>query len=306
MKKKYFILFISAVIFLLTISITITIFSNSKKDDVEEKLMQELTYLDDKLLGMINALNNITFSNSVLLEQNTVKGQQNNNNNSNSGGEQQSQTSEQQQTGQEQNQNQSQQGSSQNENTWTDYNKYNVENKNILLQSDQPIDWSYMKNCVEILYSTWPTIMIDLHNKNVKNENILSFSTILDNLVVNIEKEDKRATLGNLEELYSHIPIYIEQFSNNSDKINIAYTKACIIKAYTFLEDDNWQIVEEQIGKAGEYFGLIINSINEQRQQNSVSKTYIAINEMGNVINLKDKKLFYLKYINLMENAMQI
>ena len=88
--------------------------------------------------------------------------------------------------------------------------------------------------------------------------------------------------------------------------IKIPIVKSSIINCYTLLEDEDWERMKQEIANASNYFGIIINHPNEDRQQSNISKVYIGINEMNNAINLKDKKLFYLKYINLMESAMQI
>lgn len=263
---------------------------------------------------MINSLNNIPFSNSVLLEQNSIKGQA-----SSSGGQSSKEKSQEgsQSSGGEESASGSEEGSaggssggssgnsgesSKNE----DYTKYNVKTQNILTNDSIEIDWNYIKNTVQVIYTSWPSIMIDLHSTNVKNEDILSFSNTLDVLIVNVQNEDKKQVLNSLAILYSFIPIYKEQYSEDNDEINISYTKAHIINSYVLLEEDKWDEIQAQITKASEYFGLIINSINEKRNQSSISKTYVLINEMNNVIKLKDKKLFYMKYKNLMESAMNI
>ncbi len=314
MNKKYFIFFISSIIFLAVIITSIVIFAGNGNDNTKNKIDEELNFLDTKLLGMINSLNNIPFSNSVLLEQNSIKGQ------ASSKGEQSSQakgSESSQLSGGEENSSDSEEGSaggstgslsgnsggsSKNEN----YTKYNVKTQNILTNDSTEIDWNYIKNTVQVIYTSWPSIMIDLHSTNVKNEDILSFSNTLDVLIVNVQNEDKKQVLNSLAILYSFIPIYKEQYSEDNDEINISYTKAHIINSYVLLEEDKWDEIQAQITKASEYFGLIINSINEKRNQSSISKTYVLINEMNNVIKLKDKKLFYMKYKNLMESAMNI
>ncbi len=314
MNKKYFIFFISSIIFLAVIITSIVIFAGNGNDNTKNKIDEELNFLDTKLLGMINSLNNIPFSNSVLLEQNSIKGQ------ASSNGEQSGQTKgseSSQSSGGEENSSDSEEGSaggstgslsgnsggsSKNEN----YTKYNVKTQNILTNDSTEIDWNYIKNTVQVIYTSWPSIMIDLHSTNVKNEDILSFSNTLDVLIVNLQNEDKKQVLNSLAILYSFIPIYKEQYSEDNDEINISYTKAHIINSYVLLEEDKWDEIQAQITKASEYFGLIINSINEKRNQSSISKTYVLINEMNNVIKLKDKKLFYMKYKNLMESAMNI
>lgn len=305
MNKKYFIFFICTVIFIAVIITSIVIFANSGNDNTKNKINEELSFLETKLLGMLNSLNNIPFSNSVLLEQNSIKGQ------SNSGSDQSSESSKS--SGKESGSSSSSEGNSgdsaedsSESSKSEDYTKYNVKTQNILTNDNSQIDWTYIKDTAQVVYTSWPTIMIDLHSVNVKNEDILSFSNTLDLLIVNVQNEDKKQVLNTLAVLYSFIPAYKGQYSEDSDEINISYTKSYIINSYVLLEDDKWDDIQGQIAKASEYFGLIINSINKNRNQSSVSKTYVLINEMNNVIKLKDKKLFYMKYKNLMESAMNI
>ncbi len=303
MKNKYFILFVCFIIFLIVVCVSIGIFSNTNNDNTKDKVQEELNYMEVKLLGMLNSLNNIPFSNSILLEQNTIKGQENSEDSSSSSFN--SSKSSEKQT--EESSSSSSEGSSDSsESKSTNYTKYNVESQNILTLKENDIDWDYLKNTVEVLHSSWPTIMIDLHSINIKNDDIFNFSNNLDTLIVNIENEDKRSTINNLAILYSLIPTYLEQFLKDTDKINISYTKSCIINSYALLEDEKWDDMQNQITKAGEYFGIIINSLSQDRSQSTISKTYVLLNEIKNTINLKDKKLYYMKYKNLMESAMNI
>lgn len=301
MKKRYFIFFICFIIFLTVIFTSIAIFSNTDKDNSKEKIEEEINYMETKILGMLNSLNNIPFSSSVLLEKNTIKGQSKSQNN-----EENSEQSQSSVGNNSSNNSSSSSGGSGGSSNTEEHTQYSVQSENILIGLDKEIDWDYIKNTVESLYTTWPTIMIDLHSINIKNDDILSFSNNLDTLIVNIENEDKRATANSLAILYSYMPVYVSQFSENSDKINNSYTKSYIVNSYVLLEDDKWNDMQSEITKAQEYFGLIINSVNEERSQNNISKSYVLLNEMNNAINIKDKKLYYLKYKNLMESLMNI
>lgn len=299
MNKKYLILFLCTIIFIAIIFTCVMVFSNSNSDSTKNKVIEEIDYIEIKLIGMLNSLNNIPFSDSILLEKNNIKGQ-NNEQASESEDSSSSNSDSSNNTGSSSNNSQSSNTESKN------YTSYNVETQNILVGLSDKIDWNYIKNAVEELYTTWPTIMIDFHSLNVKNEDILTFSNNLDTLILNIQKEDKKATLNSLSTLYSYLPIYISQISDNSEKINILYTKSYIIKSYVLLEDNNWNEMQAQITKAQEYFGLIINSVNTNKSESEINKTYILLNEIKNAIALQDKTLYYLKYKNLMENAMSI
>lgn len=306
-NKKYLILLICVVIVLSIVFGTIMVFSNSGDDTTKDKIKEEVYYIETKLLGMINALNNIPFSNSVLLEQNTIKGQEKSNNGSSGSS---SQGSEKKSQGGESSSSSGSSGGESSDSSKsggdTDYTKYNVQSKNILNLKENEIDWNYIKNTVQLLHTSWTTIMIDLHSLNIKNDDILSFSNNLDALILNIEREDKRTTLNSLASLYAIIPAYINQYSDDNYEENLAYTKAYIINSYVLLEDDKWEDMQAEVAKAQEYFNLVINSINTKSSQIFINKTYVLLNEMKNAINLKDKKLYYMKYKNLMENAMNI
>jgi len=304
MKKRYFIFFLCTIIFLTVVFATIIVFSNTKDNNNEkDKIEEELSYIETKLLGMLNALNSIPFSNSILLEQNTIKGQssmQNSEESSVNQSESQGGSSGNSSSGGGENT-----GSSQNSQS-EEYTKYSVSIENILMETEEQIDWNYMKDTVEILYTSWPIIMIDMHSINIKNDDILAFSNELDILIVNIQKEDKRAVANSLAILYSYLPLYESQFLGKNEKINIYYTKSHIINSYVLLEDDKWDDMQNEINKAQEFFSLIINSINEEKNKSAISKSYVLLNEMNNAIKIKDKKLYYLKYKNVMEALMNV
>lgn len=305
MKKRYFILFLCTIIIITIVFTTVIVFSNTNTNSENDKVQEEISYIETKILGMINSLNNIPFSNSILLEQNSIKGQSKSQNNQESSSGQSQSSGEEGSSSDSSSSGGASSRSSQNSQS-EEYTKYSVSIENILIGLDEEIDWNYLKDTVEILYTSWPTIMIDLHNINIKNEDILLFSNELDTLIVNIENEDKRATANSLAILYSYLPIYFSQFSEDSNKINTYYTKSYIINSYVLLEDDKWDDMQNEITKAQEYFGLIINSINQNISQNNISKSYILLNEMNNAIKLKDEKLYYLKYKNVMESLMNI
>ena len=79
-----------------------------------------------------------------------------------------------------------------------------------------------------------------------------------------------------------------------------------IINSYVLLEDENWDKIEEEITAALKDFSQVMNSLNKNNGQQNINKTYIAINEIINCLKIRDKKLFYLKYVNLMENILKI
>ena len=62
--------------------------------------------------------------------------------------------------------------------------KYYIENNSILLRNTNSIDWNDLAIQAEDLYNSWTTITLDLNTLNVSNENVLSYNTNLDNLIL--------------------------------------------------------------------------------------------------------------------------
>lgn len=69
--------------------------------------------------------------------------------------------------------------------------KFELEAKGVLTNSDE-INWDYIKSEIEILYSSLPTITLDLYKSNVNQENVLSFNKEFDNLTIVTKNEKKR------------------------------------------------------------------------------------------------------------------
>ena len=169
------------------------------------------------------------------------------------------------------------------------------------------IDWDYIKSNTEMIYTIWPTVVADLNALDVNNEDILNFSSVLDKVTLSVKAEDKVTTLNNLVSLYAFLPKYREQFSDDSQAINLDYCKNSIINSYALVEQNNWQEVKKQIENAINYYINIMDGVSTNIQnQNRVSKAYILLNELNSCVNMQDKELYYLKYRNVMEELMNL
>jgi len=315
--KKHIIVNIILFLFLCGLVVCIVLVNRKPEEkSLANKTEQEITQLEDKMIAMMNNLNKISFSNFVLVEEKTES----------NGGEdaQNSGTEEEKQAGSSGGESESSQGGdnsssssdssksssstkSENSNNTKESTKFELKNSSVLMGQSEEVDWDTMKSNTEMLYATWPTIVLDLHELNVKNEDILNFSTVLDQVTLSVKQEDKIATLNNMASLYSFLPIYRSQISKDNQSINIDYVKACILNSYALVEQDKWDEMKEQIANALNYFSNIMNRIEEkQKDQNQISKIYVLLNELNMSVDKKEKDLYYIKYRNLMEGLMNL
>ena len=325
MNRKILVLILIAIFLLISIGFGIVFALNSNnytnlKDDkvLIEKAEQEIKFLEDKIIAMMNKLNNINFLNTVFTEEkksnknqgsakeNEINEEQSQTQKSESSSKSSGETEEKTSMGGEESSSINSQfsnGASSNENT-----KYEVKNGGILASNDNDeIDWEYMKTNIEEIYTILPTIITDLNMLDVNSESILNFSNSLDQTTLSIKNEDKLVSLNNLASLYAFLPNYRNQFSKDNQKINIDYTVNCILNSYVFVEQNNWNEVKAQLTNAINYYSAVMDGINENVQnQNRISKAYILLNELNSCINFQDTELFYIKYRNVIEELVNL
>lgn len=296
MKRKKF-LVISIILLIVIMSILLFFFFkyNKKDDKLKEKAEEEINYLDEKIISCMNTLNNITFK-TAKLKKSTETTTKNNSSSSQSSSQDSSNNSS----------NESSTSSSQDDNK--EEVKYDVQNNNILLLDLSKVDWDYLKDYLDILHSVWPNIIVDLYNLNVNNQDILNFSSALNQTTIDVKQENKKAALDDFANLYSYLPKYFEQTSNDNKKINLTYTKFYVLNSYALVEQNKWDEMKAQLAEANNYFSKIMNSVDENNEytKNRISKAYILLNELNNTINKKDKELYYIKYKNVMEELMDL
>ena len=305
MNKKIFLIIFSIAIVIIFVAYIVTstnnyIKSNSKK--VDEKTEEEIKQLEEKLVGMINSLNNISFTNTVLKQTSEKSSSTNSDNNSsNNSSDSSSNDSNNGQNSQslENSDNDSNSISSKTE----EQVKYEIQKNDILLIDLSNIDWEYIKANTESIYNLWANLIIDLHELNVNNQDILNFSNTLDQVTLSVKQENKYSSVTNLVSLYSYLPTYVNQFSNNENEKNLFLTKNCVLNTYALIEQQNWDEMKKQTASAIEYFSNIMNNIenNERQNKNKITKIYVLLNELYSSIDLKDKELYYIKYRNVME-----
>lgn len=261
----------------------------TKTEELESKVHAELQYLDNKILSMLNGLNNILLRNYIVSSYEIGESTEESDNES-SGVTKNSDETEIE----------ADSSSTDNENK---INIYQLKAVGILT-SNKDANWESLKAEIEILYSSWNTIILDLYKVNINSEDILKFSSVLDKATMDIREENKEKALATLSELYSYIPIYMESYSNDNKEINIQKTKSNIMRAYSLVNSKNWNEVNAQLINAENSYLNVLNS--NTTEDYSINKGYILLKELQNSVAEKDEDIFYIKYKNLIEKLNNI
>ncbi len=181
-------------------------------------------------------------------------------------------------------------------------NSSNVELNSILSNNNDKVDWDLIKSDIETMYSTWTTVLMDLTTLNVNKDNLLKYNDTLGKIVDNLENEDKETALVNLADLYNLLTLYIQDFSDDSNNKSLFVVKSNILYAYAYIETDDWDKVNDYVSKAKTEFANIVNGqVNNVSKIDKINKAYILINEVEKNSNEKKKSVFYVNYINLIQ-----
>lgn len=295
MKKRILIFLFVVVLFCLT-------GCNNKPtvEDERSKMDEELDYLDSKIVSIMNKLNNITLENYTITSEEISLGEEGGTSGEKSSNEEETTQGSESETQEKQSSSQSKQSTEQEKSNIT---ITQMEAKTVLETDENNVDWKQIKNEIEIINEAWAVIIIDLSNLNAESDDILNFSSTLDKCIISIKDENKSDSLKNVANLYSIIPKFEKQISNENSIQNIKQVKSYIINAYAFAEEENWIEIEKNISEAENVFKNLTTDIEYmENKEYKVNKTYVLMKELQNSLQYKDKKVFYIKYKNLLEN----
>ena len=249
---------------------------------------------------MLNQLNNIETRNyNVSISEITKQEQeQKNTSESNEGKEQSGSGSSSGSSSGESNGSNTDSGS----NTQENEKRYEIEQMGILLENNNDIPWDRIKGEVETLYTSIPTITLDLYQVKSEKDDILGFNRELDKVAMILKEEYKEKTLDELAMLYEYIPKFIQKATDDEKTKKLAEVKQHLYKAYSKINTGNWEEIGNEITEAVNIYNNLLSNTNiDTAKQYNISKTYVMLNELKSPIELEDDKVFLIKYKNIVE-----
>ena len=300
--------------------------NNQNRDDqneMKEKVLSEIKYVEQKLVVLFNKMNQIEYENykisteSIEDSQNSsedTSGQTSNQSSQNTSNTESGQNSDSNsQSEQEGNSSQSSDNSqgnnnlnNQNGNQKENNQKYTLQAAGVLTE-ERSIDWDSVKIEVENLYTSLPTITLDLYQMNIEQSDILNFNNEIDNLTVAIKEESKEKTLNELVKVYGYILNFVKKVEDDQMKITEIETKQNIFNAYSKLDSGDWAAIGQNVQSAVDLFSKLLTDVTlSQENQYLSNKIYIMLNELKNAVDKQDLDIFLIKYEKLLEELAQI
>ena len=297
---------IAYIVLILIITILgFVIYSNANKNDENvknEKAFSEIKYVESKLVELFNEMNKIESRNYNIaigeISKDTTQSSSGESSSSSGSGGGEGGTSS---GGEETSSDSSSDENTSSSNSNQDNKKFELEISGVLTNKED-INWEYIKGEIENLYSSISTITLDMLQINVTQEEILTFNNKLDNLAVAVKDENKENTLSQMSTLYDTLATITQKIQGEETYKILVEVKQNIFKAYSKLDNENWNEIEKDINNAITNYSKLLSDTNiETQNQYVINKGYVLINELKNAVNLKDISVFLIKYKYLLE-----
>lgn len=311
MKKNKKIVYIIPVILVVAVAIGFLIYkvqgkNNSSSADIKDKTLSEVKNLEENFVNIFNELNNVKFEEYTIYTSKEKQQEANSEGGNNASDSSSSKDSSDNDGAGEETTGGGSKGEEKNGNSSNskENKKYNLEENGVLTQN-QDVDWNNIKKEVENIYFRLSTITLDLYQVNIDQQDIVNFNSEYDKLTKAVKEENKEETLKELSILYDYFPKFVENCAEDDKEKILIKTKDSIFKAYSLLDNGEWETIMENVNVASQEYTKLITNKNNKNQYN-VNKAYIMVNELQNAVNLKDKEIFLIKYKNLLEELKKI
>ena len=192
--KKFAYIFLILIIVVLSFTVYATVSKDTDKIE-KEKRIAEFEYLESEIVDIFNELNNIQMSNyNVSVNNITSQTKKEDEGKSNSDSEKNQQGGQQSGASSSNSQKENQSSNKSNDSETKQQKEYTLK-RNSILTNNEEINWDDIKNKIEIVYLSIPTITLDLYKYNINQDDILNFNKEFDNLTVIIKQNNKQDSL---------------------------------------------------------------------------------------------------------------
>lgn len=300
MKKYTIIGYITLIILIIMMGfIFYKVYANqNKNDNIQEKTFEEIKKLDSNFSNIFNQLNNVKYEQYKISSSEMKEDDKGSSAENTTGGD--SSSSSKESSGEETGDSKEKDDNQSKENK-----KYELKKSGILTQDEQ-IDWESIKNDIENIYPSLTGFTLDLYQINANKQEITEFNSQYDNVITQIKEEKKEETLDELSKLYEYLPKFADNATQDEKEKVVLNTKNEIFKAYSILDKEEWNKIQEHVQAATQEFTKLLTNIEMQKNQYNINKAYVMINELKNAVDLKDKEIFLIKYKNLLEELKNI
>lgn len=167
---------------------------------------------------------------------------------------------------------------------------------------DNTVDWDSIQKDTEYLNSSLDTIVLDLSETKISNDDLVNFRNELNNVNIAISGKNENELMQRCSYLYSLLPTYLEKYSNDKNEINNMKLKSLVLSSFIQAIFLDWQSAKTTIGLAETKYKEMMDDIDYMKEYSyNLNKTYVLLEELKNAIDIEQADLSRIKYINFIE-----
>lgn len=167
---------------------------------------------------------------------------------------------------------------------------------------DDKIKWDDVNKDVQGINTVLDTVILDLSEENISNDEIIKFKNGIDQLLIAVGNQDENSLLKINSDIYSLLPTYLEKTSKDKNKINIMKLKSLVLSSLAYSNSLEWENAKNVIGQAETKYKEMMDDVDYMKKYSyNLNKVYVLLEELKNSIDIEEIELCKMKYINFIE-----
>lgn len=167
---------------------------------------------------------------------------------------------------------------------------------------NENLNWDLIEENVIELNGVLDTVILDMSEKEISNEDIINFKDGVNRLSIGTSNRDIDTVLEEYKNLYSILPKFAEKSFQNKNEIKQLNLKNLVVSSYVYSELLDWELSKQTIDSAEVMYKEMMDDLDYMKEFSyNLNKVFILINEVKNAIYLEELELTKIKYVNFIE-----
>lgn len=169
--------------------------------------------------------------------------------------------------------------------------------------TDGEIDWQSILDDEKKINEVIETIILDLSEMNISQEDLILLSSELNNLLIVTLAENEEELLQRTQSVYALVPRFLSVFSDDKNSIKDKELKSIVLSSFAFANVEEWEQAKTTLQSAiNKYTNEMMNDVDYmQARSYSLNKVYVLLGEIKNAMDVENLNLVKLKFVNFIE-----
>ncbi len=167
---------------------------------------------------------------------------------------------------------------------------------------DGELNWDLIEENAIELNSVLDTIILDMTEVEISNENIIDFKNRVNNLSIAISNKDIEVALEEYRLLYQLLPVYAEKIYSNKNELEVLRLKSLVVSSYVYANCLEWEEAKNTILETENKYKTMMDNVDYIKEYSyNLNKVFVLIGELKNAIESEELELTNVKYVNFIE-----